>query len=366
MTIHVGIVGTSWWADAMYLPTLQEHPHGKFVAICGRNAENNKVMAERWNIPHVFTDYNAMIDSGKIDAIIISTPNDTHYPITMKALERGLHILCEKPIGLNYSEAKRMAEAADTKGIKHLVPYTYRFMPTGRYLKELIDGGFIGKPVHLNMRYYTGYGRGNDYTWRFDMGKSGAGAVGDIGSHFLYLATWYYGKVTGLYCHLGWFTQRPQPNPEGKRYEPTDDTAIITLQFENGAQGVIHVTTQGYEDSPFGQRHFFEFHGSDGTLHCVVDWDKNQQITGAKAGKSMHEIAIPDYIWNGARHDTVHNTYRDVFRKQDFMTRQWVTAIAENKPTSPDFQDGAYIQRLIDAALKSHREKRWVEIEEIQ
>ncbi|MDQ7035653.1 MAG: Gfo/Idh/MocA family oxidoreductase, partial [Anaerolineae bacterium] len=145
-SVSIGVVGTSWWADAMHLPAIASHPNAKITAICGRNLENAQKMATTWHIPHVYTDYNEMIDSGNINAIVISTPNDTHYPITMKALEHGLHVLCEKPIALNYGDAKKMADTAREKGVKHLVPFTYRFMPTARYLKELIDSGYIGTP----------------------------------------------------------------------------------------------------------------------------------------------------------------------------------------------------------------------------
>lgn len=366
MTIPIGVIGTSWWADAMYLPALKQHPQAKVVAVAGRNPENTQKFAQRWDVPGVYTDAAKMIDSGEIEAVVISTSNESHYPLTMQAIERGLHVLCEKPLGLNYGEAKRMAEAAEAKGIRHLVPFTYSYMPTARYLKELIDGGFIGKPYHLNMRYYTGYGRDAAYSWRFDLSKGGAGAVGDIGSHFMYIASWLYGKVTGIYAHLGYFTQRPEKSPDGKAYEAGDDTAILTLQFENGAQGVIHVTTMAYEGTPFGQTHHMEFHGSEGTLYSFTDWDKVQQVSGMKSGDGMPQpMPIPDHIWNGVRHDTVHNTYKDIFRTQDLMARQWVTGIVENKPLRPDFTDGAAIQRLIDAAQKSHHEKRWVEIEEI-
>ncbi len=366
MSIKVGVIGTSWWADAMYLPALKGHPQAKVVAVCGRNADNAQKFAERWDIPQVFTDANELIEKSGVDGIVVSTMNDSHYPITMKAIEAGLHVLCEKPLGLNYGEAKRMAEAAKAKGIKHLVPFTYSYMPTARYLKELIDSGFIGKPYHLNLRYYASYGRDGNYMWRFDLGKAGAGAVGDIGSHFMYIAQWMYGAITGVYCQLGTFTQRPKVDNDGNPYEQGDDTAIITLQFENGAQGVIHVSTMCYEDTPFGQTHHMEFHGSGGTLYSFTDWDTIQQVSGARVGDGMvKELPIPEHIWDEVRHDTVHNTYKDIFRTQDLMARQWINGILEDKPLRPNFQDGAIIQRVIDAALKSNREKRWVDVTEI-
>ena len=97
-----------------------------------------------------------------------------------------------------------------------------------------------------------------------------------------------------------------------------------------------------------------------------MDWASEQRIYGARAGDSaLHELPIPEEIWQGVRRDTVHNTYRDVFRTQETMTRQWVSAIARGEHVRPDFADGATIQRIMDAARLSHATRRWVEIGEI-
>ena len=102
--VSVGMVGTSWWADAMHLPALDSHTGARTVAICGRNRENARKMADTWDIPGVYTDYAEMIKDAELDAVVISTPNDSHYPIAMKAMEAGLHVLCEKPIALTYTQ----------------------------------------------------------------------------------------------------------------------------------------------------------------------------------------------------------------------------------------------------------------------
>ncbi len=364
--VSVGVVGTSWWADAMYLPALQDHPYGKVTAICGRNPERAQMMADRWNIPRVYTDYRAMIKNGDIQAIIVATNNNSHYPISMAALDAGLHVLCEKPLALDYAHAREMAELAEKRGVKHMVPFTYRFMPAARYLKELVDGGYIGKPYHLNLRYYTGYGRGDQYDMRFDVGVSGPGSIADIGSHFLYIAQYFFGEITAVNCQLGYMLPRAPLNPEDKPYEQSDETAIVMLTFANSAQGVIHASTLCYEGTSFGQTHHWEFHGSEGTLYMLNDWTTVQRVSGTRQGEGpAKELPIPDRIWGNARRDTVHNTYRDVFRKQDLMTRQFVTAIAEDRPVSPTFRDGASVQRLIEASLKSGRECCQVQVSSI-
>ena len=347
----------------MYLPALKEHPGARVTAVCGRNPERTKQFATRWGIPHPFTHYQEMLASGLFDVLIVATRNDSHYPISMDALQSGLHVLCEKPLALNYAQAAEMADLAERRGLKTMVPFTYRYMPTSRYVKELLDEGYIGRPYHLNMRYYTGYGRDGEYLWRFDAGKAGSGAIGDIGSHFLYLAEWYFGPVTRIGCQLGRMVKRPLLDPYGRPYEQGDDTAVLMLTFANGAQGVIHLSTVAYEDSPFGQTHQMEFHGSEGTLYHFIDWERVQRVSGARQGEGMvRELPLPEHIWGKARRDTLHNTYRDVFRKEDFMTRAFVTAVLEDKAIRPDFRDGARIQKLVDLALASDSDGCWKEV----
>jgi predicted dehydrogenase len=365
--VRVGILGSSWWVDSMYLPALASHPQGQVVAIAGRDAET---LAQRWSIPHAFGRYQDLLDSGLVDALIIATRNDLHADLTYAGLDRGLHILCEKPLALDYPETVGMARRAAEAGAICMTPFTYAWMPIPRYIKRLIDQDYLGTPHHLNLRYFTGFGAdvaGEDsYNWRFDQSVAGSGALGDIACHFLYLAQWFFGDIVAVFAELGRLIQRAPLNPQGQPYPQADDNALLLFKFANGAQGVLHASTVANEETPFGQRHEMDLHGSHGTLHARIDWDRDQFLRGARRGEGPPQIlAIPDEIWDGARHDTVHNTYRDVFRTQESMARQWVSAIADGQPVRPNFADGAAIQRVMDAARRSHDQGRWVDIEEI-
>lgn len=364
--VRVGVVSTSWWADAMYMPALDAHPGADVVAVCGRNRDRADDFAARWGIPQVYTDVTSLISSGEIEALVVASGHETHYPITMQALEAGLHVLCEKPLALRFEHANEMAALAAKQGLTHCTPFTYRFMPTNRYIKEQLEDGYIGRPYHLNLRYFTGYARTPGYGWRHDRAYSATGVLGNIASHFFYLAYWWFGEVTDVFCLTGEFVDRPSETPEGKPYERTEDAAYTLLRFANGAQGLVQASAVCTEETNFGQRHEFDLHGEEGTLRSVIDWDRRQDVEGTRKGEGPTRLLeLPEHVWGAARRDTVHNTYRDIFRVEDHMTRGWINAIAAGQQFSPSLEDGAIVQRIIDAADLSVKEGRWVAVQEI-
>lgn len=131
--VRVGIVRTSWWAKLMYLPSLQSHPGAEIVAICGRDRGRTEALAQTYGIPPVFTDYGEAIERGNLQALIISTPDDLLRPIALRALEADLHVLCEKPLANSAYQAKVMWEKAEAAGVKHMVLFTWRWMPHFAY-----------------------------------------------------------------------------------------------------------------------------------------------------------------------------------------------------------------------------------------
>jgi predicted dehydrogenase len=364
--VRIGIAGTSLWADAMYLPAITGHPLADVRCIVGgRRPEHTREFADQWGIPRAYDRLADMLDAEELDALLVLTDNKSHHAATLAALERGLAVLCEKPLGLNARQAREMTEAAAAAGVTTMAPFTYRFMPANAYLKELLDEGFLGQPYHLNLRYYSGYGRSGAYAWRFDVGEAGAGILGDLGSHWVYMARWFFGEIRAV--RAAWSHLVPRdPRPDGAPFEAADDAVILLVEFENGALGSLHMTSLAHEPGPFGQRHEIDLHGSGGTLRAVCDWRTIQRVEGCRADEAdPHEMPIPEHIWKGARRDTVHNTYRDVFRTQETMTRAFVTAVAEGRPASPDFADGLAVQRVLEAADRSARQGRRVEIAEI-
>lgn len=350
--LRVGVIGTSWWADAMYLPALTAHPRSRVVAVCGRDPDRTAAFAERWDVPLATTDPSRLLDA--VDAVVVATPNDTHAPLAAAAIDAGVHLCLEKPVALDAPTAHDLAHRAAAAGLVTLVPFTYRWMPHNRFVHHLVHSGAVGRVHHASLRYYAGYALRPGYQWRFDPAVAGAGVVGDLGSHWLHLARWWLGECDAVAAHVGHHAERG-PRPDGRPYAPAEDAATITLRLADGAWASIIVSAVAHEGGPFGQSHHAEVHGSDGTIHAVCDWDTVQEVRYSPAGSAEkpHRVEIPDEFWGGARRERVIDTYHDVFRSGDAMTRAWLDAVLEGRAIEPDLAEGARVQTLIDAAVAS-------------
>jgi predicted dehydrogenase len=355
MVVRVGLIGTSWWADAMYAPPLTAHDQAVIAAVAGRNPATTAAFADRWNIAERFDDPIAMLDAAELDAVVVASGNDSHFELATAAIRRNLHVLCEKPLAQNSVQAAVMAQLAHDAGVITLVPFTYHYMPVNQWVRRLIAEGYVGRPYHVNLRYYTGYALDNAYSWRFDRELAGSGVIGDLGSHWIHLARWLLDDTevsVGALCSA--FVERGE-RPDGAPYEQAEDSAVLTVRYESGAYGVLQVCAVSWEGTSFNQTHHLEVHGDAGTLYAACDWDTVQEVRGVRRGEPgpAAVLPIPDDIWNGVRRDNVHDTYRDVFRSTDAMTRAWITAITEQRRIRPDFSDGLAVQRVIDAAVDS-------------
>jgi predicted dehydrogenase len=350
--ISVGVIGTSGYAEWMHLSSLKSHAQVELTTICGRNRARDKELAAKYSIPHIFTDYHEMISGGKIDAIVVATPDDLHYPITMEALDAGLHVICEKPLALNATQARMMYEKAQAMGVKHMVVFTYRWMPVYRYARRLLDEGYIGQPYLCNIRYLGDHGHSDGYRWRFDKQRSN-GVMGDMGSHMIDLSRWFLGDIEKVSGRLASFVKRT--SPDGKQWEPANDSAMVTLQFANDALGVIQVSAVSRVGEQ-GQLQQVVLYGDQGTLEVTFSFE-GEELRGVRVGeKQIHHIPIPDEMWGGA----APGNLEDLFYKQSVGPRNFIDAILEDRPAVPSFYDGYKAQVVMDAVNESQEHGNWV------
>ena len=358
--VRVGVVGTSWFADGFHLPSLASHASAKITAICGRNRERAAELAEKFSIEQVFTDYREMIARGALDALVVITPDALHYPVTMAGLDAGLHVLCEKPLALNGAQAREMYDKAEARGRKHLIMFTWRGVAHFRYVRQLIEQGYIGRCYHCHLRYEGGYGRDASYGWRFDR-RQGNGILGDLGSHLIDLARWYAGDIARVSGHIATFVDRP--GPPGQALDAANDSALVALEFANGAQGVIHVSAVahvGDRDQSFQGA----IYGEAGSLEFSFDW-KEAELRGLRAGEEQWQrLTLPPELEGGpVDAPPLDAPFLAPYVTQSVGPRLFIDAILDDRPVSPGFYDGWKAQEVMDAAIASHEQGRWIALD---
>ena len=362
--VRVGLVGIRNWAIGVHLHQLRSHPGAEVAAICGRDLNRAEQAAVQHGISRAFSDYREMIDKGDLDAIIISTPDNTHYPITLAALEKGLHVVCEKPLAMSVAQAREMRDRAETAGVVHMPFFTFRWIPAFQRMKQLVNDGYIGRCLSCEFHFLEGIGRQSDYHWRFDPQQS-QGVVADRGSHMFDLARWLVGDITRVNAHL--VTFQTYPGPDGKPMDAICDDAWVMLEFAGGATGSVHTSWVTYRaERNIEQR--VVLYGDQGMLEVdnpiAFSASPGTILRGARYGEQhLKELPVcDDPKLDAAYHQAMLAYAFDVFGREPVGDRLFIDSILANQPVSPDFTDGLKAQEVIEAAIASHESGRWVVI----
>ncbi|MEE3259956.1 MAG: Gfo/Idh/MocA family oxidoreductase, partial [Candidatus Latescibacterota bacterium] len=358
LSVRIGIVGTSWWADAMHLPSLKSHPGAQLVALCGRNQTRAAEMAAKYDIPQIFGDYREMIAKAELDALVISVPDEWHYPIASAALDAGLHLLCEKPLALNVGQASAMLAKAQAAEVVHMILFTYRWSTHHRYLHQLIEEGYIGRPYHGHWHFFSDKGRSGQYEWKYDQQRS-SGALSLFGSHMIDMARWHFGEIARVSAHLPPHVERP--GPDGQALDPANDSALLLVEFANGMHGTIHTSLVAHVGERGAEQHC-RLHGESGTLEAdfiFAGTDAGAEIRGGRHGEArIQPLPVPRQI----QEDLDPGEIFAPFTRQSAGPRRFVDAILAGESAAPDFSDGLKAQAVIAAALEAHRTGAWVAV----
>jgi predicted dehydrogenase len=358
--LRVGVIGTSGYADGMHLTNLSNHPGARLAAICGRNQDRAEELARKHDIPQVFTDYREMIETGNLDALVVASPDDLHYPMTLAALDAGLHVLCEKPLALTVAQAQEMTEKAEAADVVNMVMFTSRWSPHLRYTQQLIEEDYVGRCYHCDLRQIASSGRDGRYGWRFD-GERALGMLGDHGSHMIDMAHVLVGKIRRVSASLSTFVKRS--GVDGKPLVPVNDSALLNVEFENGAQGSIHVSAVVELGARRMQQQTF-LAGADGSIEAELSFT-GQRVRAIRQGQNdFSELPIPEHLWpeSDPALSFVEQWFAR-FRTQSIGTRLFVDAILESHQDVPTFRDGLQVQKVIAAAIKSHQTGCWVDVD---
>lgn len=372
--LNIGIVGYKFMGKAhssawMKVPLFFDPPVMPVrKVVCGRHEGPLKEFAERWGWEDTETDWKKMVHRDDVDIVDVSVPQYLHYDVAMEAIKAGKHVFCEKPLALNYKQAKEMYEAAEKAGVKHYLNHNYRRCPAVRLAKRLIDEGKIGKIYHWRGAYLQSWIMDPNFplTWNLQKEKAGSGPQGDLNSHSVDLARYLVGEIKSVVAMTANFiTDRPMPDEEASgtfsgKSKGTDtgkvtveDAAFMTVEFENGALGSFEATRFATGRKNYN---YFEIYGDKGAVifdfermnelqfYSTEDPDYAQGFRTILATEESHDYIAhwwpPGHII-GYEHEFIHAAY-------DFLV-----AIDEDKPIEPNFYDGMKEMEVIDAGLQS-------------
>jgi len=355
--IGVGIVGCGGVTLQNHIPGLAMCADAKVVALCDTDAACLERAARETGVRTTTNKYEDVIARSDVQAVIIATPNITHAPIAQAAIAAGKHVLCEKPIAMNYADALAMYRAAEAKGVRNMSAFTYRFVPAMRYLAHLVKSGALGQPYHFRSCRLQDWGR-RSLGWRQVAKLAGTGELGDMLSHRIDFSQMLLGRMERLVAN----TKRYFDDRSGQASDLEDWVAILT-EFANGATGVLESSkiATGRNES-WRSQDYLELNGSDASFVFFTErWNELQ--VGKPGGMGLEKITIPKefWAWPASPRDATQGDPLVTFRYDQAF--EFIDAIRNQRPCTPSFLDGARAQAIMDAAVRSVAERRWVQLE---
>lgn len=381
--VNVGLVGYKFMGKAhsnAYMTVdkffdLSAKPVMK--AVCGRNAEAVAEFAERWGWESHETDWQALVARDDIHLVDVGTPGSLHAPIGIAAAKVGKHVYCEKPLANSLDECRQMLDAVRTAGVKHMVNFNYRRCPAVSLAKKMIDAGDIGELRHIRCTYLQDWLVDPSFpmNWRMRKETAGSGAHGDLGAHIVDLARFLVGEFSEVVGQQKTFiTERPAEGTsdgitatagEGTEEVTVDDCSMFLARFAGGALGTFEATRMAPGRKNFNR---FEINGSRGSLvwcfeemnvleyYSSEDTSSQQGFRRIMATEGEHPYAgswwPPGHVL-GYEHAFVHAVY------------DLLEDIAHDRPSWPDFRDGAQCVAVLDAVDASIESGSWAKVEQI-
>ena len=350
-SVGVGIIGTGF-ARTTQLPGWAACEGARVVAVASGRRENAEAAAREFGIPFVGSDWREVLARGDVDLVSIVTPPVTHAEMTLAALGAGKAVLCEKPMAMDAGETARMCEAARASGALALLDHELRFLPARRLMREMIQGGEVGRVRHAKFLFRADSRAVADRPWSWwSDERAGGGALGAIGSHAVDALHWLLGtRVSHVSAALAAHVEeRPDPESGEPRRVTADDEASLLVNFADGgaaerATGVVSIS-MAEAGRP---EHTVEVFGTQGALRL----DGAGRLSRARVGGGEWQAVETEVApLAGGLRDNEWSRGFTVF------AREIVKALGEGRTNvegAATFEDGHGTQLVLDAARAAH------------
>lgn len=354
--VKVGIIGTGGVSLANHLPGFASCEHAEVTALCDRNAAVLEKASVDTGIKSCFTAYEELLEKSGVDAVVVATPNVSHARIALAAIAAGKHVLCEKPLAMNYEESLQMYHAARDAGVRHMTAFTYRFVPAMRWMAHQVQKGVVGKPYHFRASRFQDWGT-RKLGWRQDSKLAGTGELGDMLSHRIDYGHYMLGPYSRVVADM----QRFIDDRDG---EPSDleDWVGLLGRFVTGPTALLESSkvATGRGEGAMSQD-YCEVNGSEGSLLYLLDRPHELQ-RAVKGDKALKVEPVPKEFlaWPGSKRNPFEGDPLITFRYD--QDAEFIDAIVNQRECTPSFLDGVRAQAVMDATVLSTKEHRWVDV----
>ncbi|MDN4614208.1 Gfo/Idh/MocA family oxidoreductase [Leifsonia sp. F6_8S_P_1B] len=345
--LRAGVVGLGW-AGQQHMAAYDALPGVELVAIAGMEDEPRAALGDRYGVDRRYRDWQELVADGDLDVLSVAVPTFLHAPITIGALDAGIHVLSEKPIARTADEAAGMVDAAHRAGRVLEVAFNHRRRGDIEALKTAIDAGQIGRPYHARAIWLRRAGIPALGSWFTNREMAGGGPLIDIGVHVLDYALHLFGepRVTAVsavtHSELGVRGRggaTAAKQQVGSAYE-VEDLASLLLRVEGGGSIVIETSWAAYR--PAGDEFGITLYGTEGGADLrVVDYAPAGELTiFTGEGEETQDVQVTADPGRG--HLAVVETFLEHVRDEDHWAG-WDGSLALDRA------------RVIDAAYESAR-----------
>jgi predicted dehydrogenase len=346
--LKVGIIGVGGIANGKHMPSLSKINEVEMVAFCDIIEERAIKGAKKYGTPDakVFTDYRDLLAIEDIDVVHVLTPNSSHSPITVDALEAGKHVMCEKPMAKNTAEAKAMLDAAKRTGKKLTIGYQNRFRSDSLYLKEMCKNDELGEIYFAKAHAIR---RRAVPTWGvfLDEEKQGGGPLIDIGTHALDLTLWMMNNYEPEMVLGSTYRKLADNENAANAWGPWDpkeftveDSAFGFIKFKNGATVILE---------------------SSWALNTLQTGEARTTLCGTKAGADMQDgLRINGEKYGKMYVNTPQLTAKgvdfyegDAFNPAELEARMWIDSILNDTEPLVKPEQALVVTQILEAIYES-------------
>ncbi len=380
--LRMGMIGGGKDAFIGAIHRIAANSDGLIELVCGALSINQEIAVDSGRSlfleeSRIYTTWEEMLEKEsalpedkRMDFVTIVTPNFAHFAPAMAALDRGFHVVIEKPITVSLDEAKQLAQKVEETGLTLCLTHTYTGYPMVKQARQMVKDGMFGKIRKVYVSYHQGWlsklseREGNaQAAWRTDPKRSGkAGAMGDIGTHAFNLAEYITGQqVTKLCAALNIVV-------EGRAL---DDDGGVLLQFDNGATGVLTATqvAAGEENNLtikiYGEEGGIEWYQQEPNT-LIVKW-LNKPAEIYRAGTAFNsEIAKMNTRTPGGHPEGYLEAFGNIYRNFARTLQGRITGEQVNTEhvEFPSVAEGIRGMAFIDNVVRSHQSnEKWTAFE---